>query len=244
MAKKVISLQDYRKNTQQSLRGKTVVGSDVQPEEAVDLALKHKDIHVVNSSTQNKPSELRENREDLIISPEKYFIDVKSMHRASFKETFLSGDNKQNFLQRVESFLAGSKFRRVRDDIYLIADELYTNFSRTALDKVSPIDFAIDCDEERVLIYCKDRFGTLDPDIMLNNIKRCFDRGVKKSIRVDGQGGAGIGSYLMFTVSQGMTIAVQPGKHTLVLMWMPKMGHHEDRIEMNKDLCIIRDEEE
>jgi hypothetical protein len=246
MSKKVVSLKDYLKKKQGgSLRGKIVVGSDIKPSQAVDLAIQHKDVNVVSSDSRTDLSlQIRENPEKFFKRPEQFIIDLDCEQRASFREHFFKSNKKHEFFERLDAFLRSAKYRRVRDDLYLVADELYTNFTRTAQRDKEEMQFMVESDRNRIMVACRDPFGTLDPNVMLKNIQSCYVKGVKKSIRIHGSGGAGIGSYLMYNVSEGMIIAVEPGVQTLVLLWMPKMSHHEDRIEMKKDLIVLRHEEE
>jgi hypothetical protein len=160
-----------------------------------------------------------------------------------FQQKFFGHSNKKDFLSQVEQFLKNKKFRRVRDDLFLISDELFTNFAKSAADNQKSMKFGIDANEETVVLYCRDHFGTLNPKDMLANMQRCFDQGVKNAIKKDESSGAGIGSYLIYTLGVGLAITVDPGKGSLVLVWMPRNAHHEDRVEMNKSLIIIEAKE-
>jgi hypothetical protein len=150
---------------------------------------------------------------------------------------------KKDFLEQVEKFLSTSQFRRVRDDVFLIADELFTNFAKSAGDLTSSMKFGIDANDDTVVVYCRDHFGTLNPKDMLDNMQRCFEKGIKNAIKKDEGGGAGIGSFLIYTLGVGLAITVDPGKGSLVLVWMPRNAHHEDRVDMNKSLIIIETKE-
>ena len=56
--------------------------------------------------------------------------------------------------------------------------------------------------------------------------------------------GAGIGSFLMYTISEGMLLVNSKGRNAIVGVWMPLLTHHEDRIALKKDLTVIRREDE
>ncbi len=242
--KKVVYLKDYVKDAHGPLRDKIVVGSDIRPGDAVNMAVSNAPIQVVtNGFDELRVVKIKDDVNKFLDNPGECLIEITEDISMRFQQKFFGHSSKKDFLAQVEQFLKSSKYRRVRDDIFLIADELFTNFTKTAPDHSKSMRFGIDANDETVVIYCRDFFGTLDPKQMLNNMQRCFDKGVKNAIKKDEGIGAGIGSYLIYTLGVGMAITVDPGKGTLVLVWMPRTAHHEDRVEMNKSLIIIEAKE-
>jgi hypothetical protein len=242
--KKVIYLKDYVKGTDGSLADKIVVGSDIRPGQAVNLAVNNTPIQVVtNGFDEFRVVRIKGDVNKFLDNPGECLIEITEDISMRFQQKFFGHSSKKDFLSQVEQFLKSSKYRRVRDDIFLIADELFTNFTKTATNNTKSMRFGIDANDETVVVYCRDFFGTLEPKKMLENMQRCFDKGVKNAIKKDTNCGAGIGSFLIYTLGVGMAITVDPGKGTLVLVWLPRTAHHEDRVEMNKSLIIIEAKE-
>ncbi len=242
--KKVVYLKDYVKGTDGSLEDKIVVGSDIRPGQAVNLAVANAPIQVItNGFDEFRVVKIKDDVNKFLDNPGECLIEITEDISMRFQQKFFGHSSKKDFLAQVEQFLKTSKFRRVRDDAFLIADELFTNFTKTAPNNEKSMRFGIDANDETLVIYCRDFFGTLDPKMMLENMQRCFDKGVKNAIKKEEGSGAGIGSYLIYTLGVGMAITVDPGKGTLVLVWMPRDAHHEDRVEMNKSLIIIESKE-
>jgi len=210
----------------------------------VNLAVLHDNIQVVtNGFDEYRVIRIKDDITKFFENPGECLIEVKEDEDQKFQQKFFANSKKTDFLLQVEQFLKPTEFRKVRDDIYLIADELFTNFSKSAKDPNVSMSFGIDANQDTVVIYCKDSFGTLKSKSMLENMQRCFSKGIKNAIRSNEEVGAGIGSFLIYTLGVGMAITVDPGKGSLVLVWMPKNIHHEDRIDLNKSLLIIEAKE-
>lgn len=244
MSKTVVYLKDYRATRDGSLEGKIVVGSDIRPRQAVNLATMNECIQVVtNGFDEARIEKAKEDIEYFMDSPGEVLLGIDEESNKRFQLKFFANTKKSDFLLQVELFLSSSYFRRVRDDLYLIADELFSNFANASKDQTRSMKFGVEGNDDTVLIYCRDYFGTLKSKDMVENIQRCFEKGVLNAIRQEQNTGAGIGSYLMFSMGTGLTITVHPGKGSLVLVWMPRNKHHEDRIDMNKSLIIIEGKE-
>lgn len=239
---KVVYLKNYIKQKDGPLTDKIVVGSDIRPSQAVNLVLMNSPLQVVtNGFDENKVVNLKSNLKEFSKDPCTFLFDSKD-EGSSFQQKFFKNSKKDDFLLQIENFLKTGQYRKVREDVYLMADELFTNFAKSASEDNKSMQFSVDCCEDNVVISCKDSFGTLNPKVMLENISRCYQNGVKQSIRLADNTGAGIGSYLMYSLSAGMIIAVRPGQESIVVVWMPKSVYHEDRIDMNKCLIVINEE--
>lgn len=242
--KRIIYLKDYIKEVHGSLNDKIVVGSDIRPGQAVNLAVQHERIQVVtNGFDEFRVIKIKDDLQKFMNNPGDCLIEIKEDEDQRFVQKFFGNSKKTDFLLQIEQFLKPSQFRRVRDDIYLIADELFTNFAKSASSPQKAMSFGIDANQDTVVIYCRDSFGTLKPKMMVENMQRCFEKGIKNAIKNNEVDGAGIGSFLIYTLGAGMAISVDPGKASLVLIWMPKNLHHEDRVELNKSLLIIEAKE-
>ena len=240
---KIIYLKDYFKQKDGPLENKIVVGSDIRPAQAVNLAYNNRSLQVVTGGfDEQKVVKIKSQLKKFMKAPHEYIFGEDSSDK-SFQQKFFKNSKKEDFLHQVSLFLKAKEFRKVREDIYLMADELFTNFAKSAGEDVKSMKFGIECCGGEVLVYCKDNFGHLKPQMMVENIYRCYENGVKNSIRHDVKGGAGIGSYLMYSLSSGMVLAVRPECESMVVMWMPLGEFHEDRVDMNKSLIIIEGEE-
>lgn len=242
--KQVIYLKDYVKSVDGSLENKIVVGSDIRPGQAINLAVQNNPIQIVtNGFDECRVIKIKDDIKTFMDDPVGSLIDVDEDNEMCFKQKFFGNSEKKDFLVLVEQFLKPSKFRKVREDIYLISDELFTNFAKSAPNSQKTMKFGIEANEDTIVVYCQDPFGTLKPSDMLNNMQRCFEKGILGAIKKDEGSGAGIGSYLIYTLGVGMAITVDPGKGSLVSVWMPRNLHHEERLELNKSLIIIENKE-
>jgi hypothetical protein len=242
--KKIIYLKDYIQGLDGNLQNKIVVGSDIRPRQAVNLAILNSPIQIVtNGFDEWKVVRIKENISQFINNPVEALITIDKTKDLGIKIDFNSDLKKSEFMSQVEEFLKNKDFRKAREDLYLIADELFTNFSKSALNNTKDMTFGIDSNDEMIVIYCKDSFGSLKPNDMLVNIQRCFNQGVLNAIKPEEGKGAGIGSYLIYSLGVGLAITVDANKGSLVCVWMPKKINHDDRLELNKCLLIIEEKE-
>lgn len=240
---KVIYLKDYIKSKDGPLENNIVVGSDIRPQQAINLAYNNSPLQIVTGGFEEaKVVSIKANLDRFVKDPGPYIHGLRETEN-NFQIKFFKNSKKNEFLLQIENYLQSREYRRVREDIYLIADELFTNFTKSAMVENKSMQFGMENYNDGVLVYCRDSFGSLKPKVMLQNIYNCYTNGIKQSIRSSHDTGAGIGSYLMYSLSSGMVIAVRPEKYSMVLVWMPLQEHHEDRIEMNKSLIIIEDKE-
>ena len=122
------------------------------------------------------------------------------------------------------------------DRIMLVADELFTNVifnspetlkaNRPRTDAIpltteQEASISIGINQDQIFVCCRDSFGTLDVKKFLERISQCLSDGVRDSIQLDEEGGAGIGSFLMFEFASSMVIGVQKNKQTLIGFTFP-----------------------
>lgn len=210
-------------------------------QEIIDIAL-NCDEFIFSRYDESSDSYLKLTADDVadIKDIDDLFYKISSDNYKEYSFNFNKKSEKSDFLKDfMEVFNNDKSLRRVRDDLLLCADELFTNFKKTAKDE-KMMSVKIQYDENNVLLSCEDSFGSLDPKSMLENIKRCFDIGIKSAIKKDaGEGiGAGIGSFLMFKLSLGLAIVVEENVLTKIAIWMPRLEHHEDRLEKSKEIFL------
>jgi hypothetical protein len=168
---------------------------------------------------------------------------------------------KPELLKKLESTLAGTTASSsIRADILLIADELSTNAIYNApfvdLDNTAPgasredqsvkmqdgrsARFFIAADDTRFVVGCYDPYGTLNLNKMLGRIKDCYDSGVSANIRMAGNGGAGIGSFMVFNSAASYYVGVSVGQYTMVCCTLPIKMSNRARQDMPKNLHFIK----
>jgi hypothetical protein len=193
-----------------------------------------------------------------IFSPKNLAADLSGF--ILYHKQFSLAIHKKEIIAKIEEILAASiKSTSLRADIITIADEMVTNavFNAPFVDlentssgasredqSVQMTDnkngqMCIAQDDERVLVLCQDDYGTLNPDKMLKRIRRIYETNVADNINMSGQGGAGIGTYMMFNTCISFFVGVQKGQRTIVGCILPKKGSVRERSQMLKNLHFI-----
>jgi hypothetical protein len=193
----------------------------------------------------NQRSSFFENPLQLILGAE-----IKDMSRSFYAKALMS-DKKANVLSPFEEFILNLKgTKSIRDEVRTVADELFTNGSknawiesgkRTVVEEMKPgtIEFFAAADESRLVFGCRDSYGKLDVSRVLSRIWSCFENGVAQSIN-NGTGGAGIGSYMVFTTCIGYYAGVDPGIRTVVCVSFPLGLSARELSNLPKNIHLIR----
>ncbi len=168
--------------------------------------------------------------------------------------------DKVKLLSEIEGFIGGvTKSTSLLHDILNTVDELFTNavynapyvsfdneesgidrdFEKAVIDtNKKPYIFA-GYDQERIIIGCKDLYGSLNVEKLLSRIKSCYDSNISKVINY-GTGGAGIGAYLIFASSCSLYLNVSKGKHTLICCSFAYKLNATSRSQIPKNLHIYK----
>jgi hypothetical protein len=166
---------------------------------------------------------------------------------------------KAEVLQLIEKNLFHTvKSQSLRSDIATIADELLTNaifnapyvneentspgLSRSSAGSMPAGmsgQFFLGATEDRVLIGCRDPYGSLNVGRLLERIKNCYANSVAGTMNMSAQGGAGIGSFMVFNASSSYVVAVEKGKITVVCAILGTKGSSRARQEAPKNLHVI-----
>lgn len=150
---------------------------------------------------------------------------------------FQKAKEKPAMLANIRAHLENlKKNESVISDVGLIADEMFTNavFNAPFVDPKTGHNPGIDRDDEtvqmsaqnfgdfkvgyndnRIVIVCKDPYGSLQIKKFLQRIYKCCTSGLSQSIHM-GAGGAGIGSYMVFNASSSLYLGVISNKMTIV----------------------------
>lgn len=75
-------------------------------------------------------------------------------------------------------------------------------------------------DQQRLIIGCRDSFGTLRLKDAFKKLHKCYLGGLQKEMNM-GRGGAGIGSFMVFEQCVGYYAAVVHGQQTLICCAIP-----------------------
>ena len=145
-------------------------------------------------------------------------------------------------------------------DAVLVADEMFTNaiFNAPYVDLKSGFNPGIDrndwsvemtlgrhaellvgYDESRLVIACRDPFGSLDIRQMLTRIRDCCTKGVSANMRM-GVGGAGIGTFMVLNASSSLYVGVQPGKCSVIAAAIHWKWGTKKRSQTPKNLHCIQ----
>ncbi|MCB0386335.1 MAG: hypothetical protein KDD43_13160, partial [Bdellovibrionales bacterium] len=90
--------------------------------------------------------------------------------------------------------------------------------------------------EKQLVIGCRDDWGTLKVGKLLQRIKGTLERGVAENMNMDGSGGAGIGSYMVYNAGVSYYAGVDVGKRTVVCCKVPLGMSNRKRSEEPKNL--------
>jgi hypothetical protein len=191
------------------------------------------ELKTAQSMTENVVQFLRDPL-SVIFGPQPSDKERDSMHVVSPVT-----EKKTRTLEQFEEFVKTIKgARRIREQALLVADELYTNAMKTGHphDKMSSAQFAregtveffAEHDGHRLVLGCRDSFGELGFSQVLTRISHCFDRGVVHSIN-NGEGGAGIGSFMVFNTCISYYCGVDKGRTTVVCVALP-LGVSDDQL--------------
>ncbi|MBC7458204.1 MAG: hypothetical protein H7235_08005 [Bdellovibrionaceae bacterium] len=169
-----------------------------------------------------------------------------------------NADDKYTVLSQVETFL--SKFSNSSTllyDIRLTCDELITNSiynapyidqdnknlnptrdkSKISIDQKKKPYFYAGSDGSRFVVGCTDYYGRLDTQKFVERIKNCYNSNPGDQINF-GEGGAGIGSFMIFDSCIRLYIAVDPGKSTSISCVFPLRMSAQARHDLPKNLHI------
>lgn len=188
-------------------------------------------------------------------------IDTRSEQKSLVvNQQFCSSDQKNGLLEEMQKAVSAiSRSTTFVEEIVAVTDEFVTNalYNAPYVDPVTFVNQKINRlttkvkldhgkqarlfaahDEKRFLIGVEDPFGSLDVKSYLHRIYKCYSS-VKDSINF-GEGGAGIGSYIIFNTGSSLYYGVQPGQKTLLVCVVPMKISRRQREDLPKHLHWIR----
>ena len=102
--------------------------------------------------------------------------------------------------------------------------------------------FRYACDGRHLILSVFDRFGSLDPKVVLGYLRRCFARGPDQI--EEKAGGAGMGLYFIVESLNKVVINIQPGKGTEMIGLIDISGSFRDYAGQGKSFHIFMGQSE
>lgn len=197
----------------------------------------------VDIHSEVRTSELMINRpQEFLDQPVSAILGTRPGHTGGglddWSRSFSAIREKDPLLNDLQSWLASwLKSSSAQSDILLMADELITNalfnapfvnkttFDNPGIDRTDrevkmPGGFQgqimVGRDDDRVVVACRDPFGSLNVEKYLNRLLKCESSGFASSINTTGKGGAGVGNCLVFNVCSSLYIGVRDSATTVV----------------------------
>lgn len=158
--------------------------------------------------------------------------------------------DKIEMMRQLEPFLEKTESRLVQEHVRIIFQELFMNavFDAPREGKKQGItaskkgcEMLLAYDHEKFVITCIDYYGALDPLSMVRRIRNLLQNESTKVVNFDRkQGGAGIGSSLLFRYSSTLSIVVDEEQCTRVSCTIPlKMSQKKFNL-LEKNLHYIK----
>jgi hypothetical protein len=198
------------------------------------------------------------NPTEAILQPIELMHDKKGQS-VVFSESFNIHSQKSGLLDRVENRLLNLKINStIRSDIRLIADELFTNaiyhapYAGLGIDRIQiqnefseklrrPPELStifIGKNSDTIVIGCEDKYGSLDNQKLIRQIKKCEYENPGECIIMDERYGAGIGSYMIFNLSMSYYSIVNKNKCTIICCTLPITVSNRARQIFSKNIHL------
>lgn len=211
----------------------------------------------VSASVQmlNRPYDFFKWPACMILSPSA-INDQNEKNLTEFWHQIRSSDHKETVLDQVRNYCQKlTKSSTLLNEISLAADELLTNaiFNAPFVDQENShhgidrqnakvdlhdphrAELFIAHDEGRIVLGCRDSYGSLNWLNLLKRIRGCFRQGADSMMNF-GDGGAGIGSYMVFNSCHSYYLAVCPKQMTLICCSFLRSGSLVARENAPKNL--------
>lgn len=196
----------------------------------------------------------------MVLEPDKFFTDpinciLNTKQNEANKITiiidrdFSKLEEKYLILSEIEKTVLNSiNSNSMMYDIESIADELVTNAIFHATQEIQKRkdhmisgafgNIKLAMTENELVISCRDPHGTLMPKNLFSRIYTCATTDIANSINM-GSGGAGIGSFLVHSMSAYYIIAVEENVQTIFSSVLPLKMSNRKRLKLPKNLLSI-----
>ncbi|MCB9025774.1 MAG: hypothetical protein H6625_05620 [Bdellovibrionaceae bacterium] len=196
----------------------------------------------------------------MLLAPKQFFTDpinyiLNPTQNQNIKVTTIIN---RNFSKLEEKYLILSEIEKAVQntinsgsmmyDVESISDEFITNAIFHATHEVKTRkdhmingafgNIKIGITEDELVISCLDPHGTLQPKNLFSRIYTCTTTDIASSINM-GNGGAGIGSFLVHSMSAYYIIAVEENIQTIFSTVLPLKMSNRKRLKLPKNLLSI-----
>ena len=242
------------------------LASATAPEEVLDLALSKGLHHICQKDNPFCDSDV-ETSGLMIIEPHR-FMDLplsgvldpqncsmeKEQELTHFRSNFSKIAEKHSMLESLREYLARiSKSNSLHSEIILVADELFTNAVFNSARAGKPLlrgDTSVTMPDGfqgeiragvtggRFALVCTDPFGNLELPKLVQRMRDCYTKGVQTMMNL-GEGGAGIGSYLVYSAATSYFACVERGRRTVIVWSVPLNLSLRKRVMLPKNAHFI-----
>lgn len=196
----------------------------------------------------------------MLLAPKQFFTDpinyiLNPTQNQNIKVTTIIN---RNFSKLEEKYLILSEIEKAVQntinsgsmmyDVESISDEFITNAIFHATHEIKTRkdhmingafgNIKIGITEDELVISCLDPHGTLQPKNLFSRIYTCTTTDIASSINM-GNGGAGIGSFLVHSMSAYYIIAVEENIQTIFSTVLPLKMSNRKRLKLPKNLLSI-----
>jgi phosphohistidine swiveling domain-containing protein len=235
-----------------------LVTDQIHSEQLVELLFINKVSHVVQLSNADFKKSF-ERAATLITEGAKILADpvgtiIKSPYPNQLRLPMTSGIDKDVELQKVRDYLSAvPQGDTVQESGLIIAHELMTNvlydapriykelFPQEALN-ISPSqvmgEILIAYNDKKILVGAVDRFGSLAVEKLIGRLHETYQSSMV-SVRLDSNGGAGIGCRMIFDLSTQLYFSVDRGNKTFVGACLPLGMSYKKQQLTPKNVHII-----
>lgn len=180
---------------------------------------------------------------------------------ANFRAQFHQASEKDRVVDGIREYLGNAgKAESLINDVSMVADEMFTNavFNAPFVDLKTGFNPGVDrsdwsvamdpgfdgeilmgADEQRLVIACRDPYGSLDVKQFLTRVFDCCQTGISANMRM-GNGGAGIGSFMVFNAGSSLYLGVCRGVMTVVAVSIHWKWSGRKRSEALKNVHVFQ----
>jgi hypothetical protein len=182
---------------------------------------------------------------------------ILGQREKKFRFEIWSAGQKQEILSQLKARFEGLGMNRALvEDILSCSDELITNavFNAPFAQKIDrktsdleipggkPVIVELSVGETDVMVTCADPYGSLNIEAFFKKMLACYRQGLGASINY-GEGGAGIGSFMIFDPCLSLIVGMSPGKRTTFHCRFPIKMSSKTRRSLPKNLIIFKRED-
>ncbi len=234
-----------------------VVGRDFDPQQVIKMAVEQGALHIVQKNCREFDQEIQVANtmmfepQDFLKNPLAAILGQKQT--SELRVDCLAHDHKKVPLEKLEQFISGLHgSRNILHEVVASTEEIFTNASKnsgvfykhfgnpgsSATEKYGSIRLLAGATKDTLVVGCVDSFGLLDVHSLLARVHACYDKGIAGSISM-GSGGAGIGTFLVYSFAMNIYIAVEKNKQTAVFCAYPLGMRAKDFELLPKNLHLI-----